>query len=192
MFIDFPHEVSLATNHTWLRNNPDGTTTIGLDGFLSRLVGLVDTISLPRKGETVAPDAAGIGMQSRGRGLQLAIPLTGQVVEANPAVLKDPSLFLRDPYGKGWLMRVRSNADTAGIEEILVSRPVEWLNRQAGLVRDFFAMSSPQVQAVVLQEGGLPVEGVLQQFDSKVWERFSDSFATLHVTDEAGHEEARS
>lgn len=192
-FINFPHEVALATNHTWLRNNPDGTTTIGVDEFLGRLIGVVEKISLPRTGEKVVPAVAGIGMQSRGRALHITAPLAGQVVAANADVLKNPSLLVQDPYGRGWLMKVKSHVETASaVEDVLVSRPIEWLNQQVALLRDFLAMNSPQVQAVVLQEGGLPVEGVLQQFNADVWEKFGQSFATLQKAKDADLQEARS
>lgn len=192
-FINFPHGVSLASNHAWLRNNPDGTTTIGVDEFLSRLIGVVEKISLPGTGVKVGPAAAGIGMQSHGRALHITAPLAGHVVAANSNVLKNPSLLVQDPYGRGWLMKVNSHVETApAVEDFLVSCPIEWLNQQVALLRDFLAMSSPQVQAVVLQEGGLPVEGVLQQFNADVWKKFGQSFATLQKVKDADLEEARS
>ena len=90
-------------------------------------------------------------------------------------------------------MKVKSHVETASaVEDVLVSRPIEWLNQQVALLRDFLAMNSPQVQAVVLQEGGLPVEGVLQQFNADVWEKFGQSFATLLKAKDADLQEARS
>ncbi len=192
-FTGFPEDVSLATNHTWLRNNPDGTATIGLDEFLSRLIGVVEKISLPRPGERVVPAVAGIGLSSRGRGLKVTTPLSGDVIEANPDVLRDPSLLLRDPYGEGWLMRVRPRVESAReAEYFLVTRPGEWLHEQLGRLRDFLAMNSQQSPALVLQEGGLPAEGVLQEFDERVWKDFGRAFAALRNVKDAHLEEIRS
>lgn len=178
---DFPGDVSLATNHMWLRNNLDGTVTVGVDEFLSRLVGALEEISLPRSGDPVVPATADIGVRSQRRVLRLATPLTGDVVASNVEVLQNPSLVLSDPYGKGWLMRVRPNAHAAEkVGDFLVGRPVEWIKEQIALVRDFLATSSQHGQSLVLQEGGLPLEGVLQQFDEDVWKNFGHSFASLH------------
>lgn len=190
--ISFPGDISLATNHTWIRNNPDGTVTIGFDEFLSRLVGAVEEISLPRSGDPVVPATAGIEVRSQGRALRVTTALHGDVVGSNSEVLRDPSLVLSDPYGKGWLMRVRTRVDAAeNPGQFMVRRPVEWLGEQMALVRDFLAFHSPQGQALVLQEGGLPTEGVLQQFDETVWKDFGLSFASLQKIKDPQCEEVR-
>jgi glycine cleavage system H protein len=181
--IYIPNDVSLATNHTWMKPNQDETITIGFDELLSRLVGAIEKVSLPRAGEAVVPTVADIAFAVRGRTLRLALPLSGSVVDANPDVLKNPSLLLSDPYGKGWLMRVKARADDVEkSKQFVVRRPIEWLSEQLALVRDFIVMNSQQGQAVVLQEGGLPAVGVLQQFDESVWKDFSQTFACLHRT----------
>ena len=108
--IHVPEGISLATNHTWLRTNQDGTVTIGLDEFLSRLVGALEKVSIPREGEMIAPAIADIALGVHGRSLRLAPPMNGDVVESNPEVLRNASLILSDPYGRGWLLRVKSNA----------------------------------------------------------------------------------
>jgi glycine cleavage system H protein len=191
--LSIPEEISLATNHTWTKANQDGTITIGFDELLSRLIGVVERVSLPRAGEAVMPAVADIAIGARGRMLQLAPPLHGDVVDVNPEVLKDPSLIINDPYGKGWLMRVKSRADDVEKSEpYIVRRPVEWLAEQVALVRDFIVMNSLQGQPAVLQEGGLPVVGVLQHFDESVWKDFGHSFANLHRIQDAQPREIRS
>jgi len=187
----FPGGVSLTTNHTWMKNNPDGTTTIGLDELLGRLVGAVESVSLPRTGFT--PAAAGIGFRNGSRVLQLTSPVAGEVVETNPEVAKDPSLLVRDPYGKGWLMRIAPRPDAAArAREYVVDRPLEWLQEQVALVRDFLALNSAREAAPVLQEGGLPSEGALQQFDENVWKEFGRTFTSLHKWDDVAAGESRS
>jgi glycine cleavage system H protein len=179
-FIYVPNEVSLAINHTWMKKNQDGVITIGFDALLSRLIGAIEKVSLPRAGETVVPAVADIAVVARGQTLRIALPLSGDVVDANPDVLKNPSLILSDPYGKGWLMRVKARADDVEkSRQFVVRRPVEWLNEQVALVRDFIVMNSQQDQALMLQEGGLPVEGILQQFDESVWRAFNHAFIGL-------------
>ena len=191
--IHVPEGVSLATNHTWMRRNDDGTVTIGFDEFLSRLMGLVEKISLPRAGEVVQPNFADVAVKAQTRTLRLAPPVIGNVVVTNEDVLRSPSLILSDPYGKGWLLRVSSGA--YALEEsrqFIVNRPAEWLREQAALVRDFIVMNSQQGQMATLQEGGLPINGVLHQFDESVWKDFSRSFVTLHRAKETESREIES
>lgn len=181
--IQLPHGVSLATNHTWLKPNADGTVTIGFDAFLSRLLGVIDKIAFPREGEVIVPAAATVTATSKGHSLRIAPAALGQVIQLNKEALKNPSLILSDPYGKGWLMRIKPRAeDVSATKHFLVDRPAEWLKEQAMLIRDFISINSQQLQPVVLQEGGLPIEGVLQQFDESVWNEFNQRFASLQRT----------
>ncbi len=188
--IRLPDGLSLATNHTWMKGNQDGTITIGIDEFLSRLVGTVKTISIPQAGEAMVSVATDIAVGTHGRSIRLASPTAGRVIESNAEVLKDPSLVLSDPYGKGWLMRIKSETeDLAASRQYIVRRPIEWLKEQTALVRDFIAVNTRQGQPAMLQEGGLPVEGVLQQFDEHVWQDFGRAFTVLQRTHE--HKEIR-
>lgn len=188
--IRIPDGLSLATNHTWMRSNQDGTITIGIDEFLSRLVGAVKTISIPQAGEAMLSAANDIAVGAHGGSIRLASPTAGRVIESNTEVLKTPSLVLSDPYGKGWLMRIKSETgDLAASRQYIVRRPIEWLKEQAVLVRDFIAINARQGQPAMLQEGGLPIEGVLQQFDEHVWQDFGRAFTVLHRTRE--HKEIR-
>jgi glycine cleavage system H lipoate-binding protein len=183
-----PQGIALATNHTWVKQNTDGSVTIGLDEFMSRLIGSVERLTLPLAGEALVPATSRLALATNGRTLQLAAPVHGNVLETNLDVLRNPSLMRQDPYGKGWLLRVSSKNRTAAMGgSYMVQRPGEWLNEQFSLVRDFLAQNSRTEMALVLQEGGEPVEGILQQFDQKTWKEFGAKFATLQ--DEGiGHE----
>ncbi len=185
-----PQDVELATNHMWMRTNHDGTITLGIDGFLSRLMGVVETIAVPPAGETTRPSFADFSMGANGRSFRLATPVAGGVVEPNPDVLRDPSLIMTDPYGKGWLVRLKSRVDDiAASRQYIIRQPMEWLREQVVLVRDFIAMNEMEGQPVTLQEGGLPVDGVLQQLDDRIWEDFGHTFTTLRKAQESDHKE---
>jgi glycine cleavage system H protein len=187
--IGFPDEVAIATNHTWMRKSADGAFTVGFDELLSRLVGTVDSVTLSSKSDAFVPTAE-VAIEIGGRRLRLASPVSGSIVDTNADVLRNPSLLLSDPYGKGWLMKVRaSTGEAEKAKQFIVRQPAEWLREQIALVRDFIVMNSNQPQPVMLQEGGLPVEGVLQQLDEEVWEKFGYSFATLHSVEQVERQE---
>ena len=190
--VQIPGGVSLVTNHTWVKSNPDGTITIGLDEFLSRIVGAIKTITLPQHGSKVSSGSNTLALGIHGRSLHVASPASGQVVELNPEVLTDPSLVMNDPYGTGWLMRIKSGeGEPAVSREFLVGRPVEWLREQAALVRDFLVSHVQHGAPAMSQEGGLPAEGALQQFNGEVWKEFADAFVTLHPSIEVEANEVR-
>ncbi len=175
-----PHGVALASNHTWLRQDREGVTTIGIDEFLSRLVGAVEDIIVSPAGTALSPAMESVQLRDGTRMLRLAAPLQGRVVEVNPELRRNPGIAVSDPYGSGWLFRVKS-ADGSRTPAGMPSgeRAAEWLRAQFAAIRDFLADRAIGEAAGMVQDGGLPVEGVLKSCDAQTWEEFQAAFVTL-------------
>jgi glycine cleavage system H protein len=82
--------------------------TVGLDALGAELLGEVVYVELPGAGRTVARGEALGSLEAEKMVRPLLAPLSGTVVEVNPAVLATPRLLNRDPYGAGWLVRLRA------------------------------------------------------------------------------------
>jgi len=178
--LHFPDDASLALNHTWARHDRDGTTTLGLDEFLGRLVGTVESIALPEIGTRVTPATVGIALRQGNKSLELSTPLAGRVVTVNPDILKNPSIVRSDPYGKGWLMTVKPEAeDNTLFKKFMVEKPGEWLAQQTERAKEFFRAYLAQGQPALMQDGGIPTQGLLQECDAEVWAAFKESFVAL-------------
>lgn len=176
-----PATTNLVSNHTWIRRNPDGSSVIGVDDFLGRLVGSLEEILLPEPGSSLVPARNEITLKSSGRALRLATPVQGRVVEVNEDVLRNPSLARTDPYGRGWLMKIRPASQTSMVPgSYIVQKPMEWLAEQKDLATKFFSSFTLNPQLATMQDGGLPVEGLLQNYEEEVWTSFQNTFATLH------------
>jgi glycine cleavage system H protein len=178
-----PAGVALAPNHLWLKVE-QGVATIGLDGFLGRMLGTVEAVMMPEVGATVTPVTLNIALCDRDRSVQLASPVVGQILELNPGVLKDPALARRDPYGAGWLMKVRTDRRARVAAHIVEGNAAAaWLREQTAQVKEFLAGVMPAPALATLQDGGVPAEGVLQQCDARVWKKFEQRFAVLERPD---------
>lgn len=184
---DLPADVELLINHTWTRQDDRGNTVLGMDALLARALGAVENVLLPEPGSMMTPATADITLAAGARSLELASPVPGRVVEVNSALLQNPSLAKDDPYGAGWLVKLRPVPDRNAVyASYVIRRPVEWLRAQGEQMKEFFLLSSPQLELVpvTMQDGGEPVEGVLQGFDDEVWDTFKNRFATLRRVQE--------
>lgn len=179
-----PDSVELATNHTWLKEDPQGVITVGVDEFLAGLLGAVEDIVLPPIGNTVTPAVSEIALRHGGKSLDLASPVVGQVVEVNDEVRKDPALARKDPYGAGWLLKLAPKRDREVHRLFVVPRPVEWLKKQMDLAKEFFTARAGSAQLATLYDGGLPVEGLLKNYDAETWKEFSNSFGMLRRSEQ--------
>ena len=175
-----PDEVVLAVNHTWLRNHPDGPATLGIDDFLAHAIGTVDGLVLPEPGSRVSPTACGITMRCSNRNMSLASPLHGRVLEVNEAVLQDPSLAVSDPYGRGWLLKIAPDPRREmGVASFAGRQAAEWLASQRDLAKEFFLSCAPEPAAILMQDGGVPVNGALDRYDDAVWQAFQQWFVSV-------------
>ena len=94
----------------WLKTEPDGYVRVGLTDFGQKTVGKIVLIRLRHEGKTVEQDEVfGRFHGSRIWFGPFKAPVTGTIVEVNHSVMNDPSLTNRDPYGKGWLIRVNAS-----------------------------------------------------------------------------------
>ena len=71
-----------------------------------KLLGSVDSISLPEKGSKVKQGSPGWLMKADSRAINMLSPVEGEVVAINREVVDSPALAFDDPYGKGWLFKV--------------------------------------------------------------------------------------
>jgi glycine cleavage system H protein len=103
-----PSELSYTKEHEWVAGLDDGlTVTVGITAYAAEQLGDVVYVQVPEAGANVeAGDAVG-EVESTKSVSDIYSPVSGEIVEINPAVVDDPSLVNSDPYGEGWLFRVR-------------------------------------------------------------------------------------
>ncbi|MBD3382296.1 MAG: response regulator [candidate division Zixibacteria bacterium] len=95
-------------DHSWLMTQEDGTVLLGVKRTFLHTVGQIKTVSLPEQGDELRQ--GGVLLQVFSSDLQshsLVTPLSGTVIDVNQKVLDDPDSTLQDPYGDGWLIRLK-------------------------------------------------------------------------------------
>ncbi|MER6942652.1 glycine cleavage system protein GcvH [Nonomuraea sp. NPDC000554] len=109
---NIPDELSYTKEHEWISGLEDAiTVTIGITAFAAEALGDVVFVQLPEAGSVVeAGDSVG-EVESTKSVSEIYTPVGGEVVEVNQAIVDDPSLANSDPYGEGWMFRVRVQGD---------------------------------------------------------------------------------
>ncbi|GLW24606.1 MULTISPECIES: glycine cleavage system protein GcvH [Microbispora] len=103
-----PEELSYTKEHEWVAGIDDGlTVTVGITEYAAEQLGDVVFVQVPEAGTTVAAGDAVGEVESTKSVSDIFAPVGGEIVEINSAVVDDPSLLNTDPYGDGWLFRVR-------------------------------------------------------------------------------------
>lgn len=107
-----PSELKYVASHEWLRMEDDGTITIGITDHAQDALGDIVYVELPDVGDTVAVDDEVAVVESVKAASDVYAPITGEVVAINEALEDDPEVINTDPYGDGWMYRIKpDNAD---------------------------------------------------------------------------------
>ncbi len=113
-----PTDRKYSKEHEWVLLEPAGTALVGLSAFAQDELGDVVYLELPAVGSQ-AQQSQKIGeVESVKAVSDLYSPVNGEVLEVNQELTRKPELVNQDPYGQGWLVRMRL-ADPSGLESLL-------------------------------------------------------------------------
>jgi len=124
-----PPDLRYTKDHEWVRVEGD-TATIGVTDFAANQPGDVVFVDLPAVGKAVEQFATFGVVESVKAVSDLYAPLSGEVVAVNGDLGSKPELVNSDPFGDGWMIRVKVG-DTAQVDELLDAAGYEKLTAEA-------------------------------------------------------------
>ena len=112
-----PSELKYTKEHEWVRLEED-VGTVGITDYAQDQLGDIVFVELPATGTAVTQMQKFGEIESIKAVSELYSPVTGEVVEANPALAGSPERVNDDPYGDGWMLRIRLS-DPGEIDKLL-------------------------------------------------------------------------
>ena len=108
---DVPSELKYTKSHEWLRVEEDGLITVGISDHAQELLGDLVFVELPETGtEFVAGDECCV-VESVKAASDVYMPISGEIVEVNEALVDEPEIINSSPYDSGWLFKVQPSAE---------------------------------------------------------------------------------
>ncbi len=122
-----PADLKYTKSHEWARAESDGTITIGITDHAQGALGDLVFVEAPATGNTVTAGDACAVVESVKAASDVYSPISGEVVATNDKLADAPETVNTDPYGDGWLFRVKPTdasalggmLDAAGYEQVL-------------------------------------------------------------------------
>ena len=121
---EIPAGLKYTTDHEWLREQDDGTVEVGITDHAQVSLGELVFVELPEDDAAVDTGDAGAVVESVKAASDVYIPLSGTIVATNQALVDSPELVNTDPYGEGWLFRIKPDTP-AQLDELLGSEDYE-------------------------------------------------------------------
>jgi glycine cleavage system H protein len=107
-----PQDLKYTDEHEWLRLDGD-TAVVGITAYAAEKLGDVVYVELPKVGSSIAAGAVVGEIESTKSVGELFAPASGEVLEVNDAVVSSPELVNSDPFGAGWLIKIRVDSTGA-------------------------------------------------------------------------------
>ncbi len=117
---EIPVELKYTQDHEWIREQDDGTIEVGITDHAQVSLGDLVFVELPEDDTVVGVGDACAVVESVKAASDVYIPLSGTIVATNETLADSPELVNTDPYGEGWLFRLKPDTP-AQLDELLDS-----------------------------------------------------------------------
>jgi len=179
--VTIPKGIYFDKTHTWAFMRKNGLVKIGIDDFMMHVTGEVSKIDLKDAGAKIRKGEVLFSIISRGRLLNFYSPVSGTIVEKNGKLKNIPSLLSSSPYSDGWVYNIQPLNWGLEIQYLfLADKFSSWISNEFSRLKDFISSELekdlPELNQVVLQDGGSLKNNVLADLTPKIWEDFQTQF----------------
>jgi len=115
---EIPADLKYTKSHEWVKLEEDGSILVGITDHAQDLLGDMVYVEQPESGAEIEAEEACAVVESVKAASDVYGPVTGEIIEANEALADTPELVNNDPYGDGWLMRIKP-ADSLDVEQLM-------------------------------------------------------------------------
>lgn len=113
---NIPADLRYTKSHEWLRSLPDGSIEIGISDHAQAALGDLVFVEVPEAGRVLSAGDACAVVESVKAASDVYSPVGGEVLEGNELLATQPELVNQDPYGQGWILRLRPTGDAGGAD----------------------------------------------------------------------------
>lgn len=122
--MNVPADLKYTREHEWIKDNGDGTATVGITDFAQSELGDIVFVELEEEGfEFTKEDSFGT-VEAVKTVSELFAPVDGEIAEINEQLEDEPELVNDDPYGDGWMIKI-SLSDESQLDDLLSSEEYE-------------------------------------------------------------------
>ena len=113
-----PQDLKYTREHEWVRDNGDGTVTVGVTDFAQGELGDIVFVELEEAGFECEKDESFGTVEAVKTVSELFAPVSGEITEINEQLEDEPELVNDDPYGDGWMVKI-SMSDPSQLDELM-------------------------------------------------------------------------
>jgi glycine cleavage system H protein len=116
--MNFPENLHYTKDHEWIKIESDDIAVVGITEFAQQELGDIVYVEIETAGKTLEADVVFGTVEAVKTVSDLYLPVAGTITEINPALANSPELVNSDPYGAGWMVKLKVN-NPADIDTLL-------------------------------------------------------------------------
>ncbi len=167
-----PENLRYHPGHTWALSESPSLVRIGMDDFASKLVGNIEHVTLPQRGQWIRQGQKVWSVQRDGVKVDMVSPIEGSVADVNDSVLQNPEMARKDPYGEGWMITVQSPDAKTNFRNLMTGGLARWWMEEAS---GRLQKRIPALGAVA-QDGGLASDDLTAELPDQNWAELAREF----------------
>jgi glycine cleavage system H lipoate-binding protein len=174
----FPGGFFLHPRHTWAFLFQSGKVKVGMDDFVSKIIGTVDKILLPAIGTQVHQGERLFSVNFGNKKLDFISPVSGSISQVNGDLMKEPS-SIKDAYNHGWCVVIDPSDIVGDMKQLKLSDDaLLWIKNELRRFRDFLLSiaNNGSSLAQTYADGGLPMANVLLTLREEQLAKFQKEF----------------
>lgn len=122
--MNIPADMKYTREHEWVRDNGDGTVTVGITDFAQGELGDIVFVELEPEGSSFQRDDVFGTIEAVKTVSELFSPVDGEILSLNESLEDDPEQVNSDPYGAGWMVTLKLD-DPSQLEDLLTAEEYE-------------------------------------------------------------------
>ena len=107
--MNFPENLRYTKEHEWVRKEEDGTLVVGITDFAQSELGDIVYVEIETRDEHLDADVVFGTVEAVKTVSDLFLPISGTIIEVNPELNNVPELINSDPYGAGWMIKIKAD-----------------------------------------------------------------------------------
>ncbi len=168
-----PENLRYHPGHTWALSESPTLVRVGMDEFASKLMGKIERIALPQRGQWIRQGQKIWTLFRDGKSVDMLSPMEGSVADINEAAVSDPEQARKDPYGEGWLVTFQAPDAKINFRNLLGGALARlWTEQSAGRLQQRL----PRALGALAQDGGVAVDNVISEMLDQDWAALTREF----------------
>ena len=168
-----PENLRYHPGHTWVLSESPTLVRVGLDDFASKLAGKIERITLPQRGQWIRQGQKILTLHRNGSAVDMVSPIEGSVAGINEAVVQNPDLASRDPYGEGWVVTVQSPDAKTNFRNLLGGALARWWTEESA---SRLQRMMPAALGALAQDGGVAMSDLTSHMPGQDWVKVTREF----------------